>query len=211
MSDNMHLPKMTISFLERLGVRLTQQNRVKTAHLWIKVIICFQCYQSLRIGQLKLYTQLLAFISDPEGKFYFPCGAIANSMFNDTIQLYIQHEQMGPVPILQERRGIAWPTDLKRRYKNPKEFSDENHTIWKHFTKPRDWSRTIWDLDPTDPENNGVQNEDFVVWMRTAAFSNFQKLYRIIRPSAQKDILGDDDTLPAGKYLLEINYSKQTY
>lgn len=68
-----------------------------------------------------------------------------------------------------------------------------------------DWGRTIWDLDPSDPENNGIQNEDFVVWMRISAFPNFQKLYRIIKP-ADQDILRD--RLPAGKYRLKISYSK---
>ena len=57
-------------------------------------------------------------------------------------------------------------------------------------------------LDTSDPENNGFINEDFIVWMRTAALPTFRKLYRLIE---RKDNLRP--TLPAGNYSLEIAYS----
>jgi hypothetical protein len=56
-------------------------------------------------------------------------------------------------------------------------------------------------LDPNDPDNNGFINEDFIVWMRTAALPTFRKLYRII----QKKV--DAPTLASGKYELEVSYS----
>ncbi|CAL8110443.1 unnamed protein product [Orchesella dallaii] len=141
---------------------------------------------------------------EDNGKTIFPCGAIANSMFNDSIQLYYTNSLLEEVPIVQRRRGIAWSGDLGYKYKNPPQFYNRSDPIWNNFTKPKDWSRTIWDLDPSDPENNGVENEDFMVWMRTAAFSKFRKLYRIIDTDSQ-DISGT--SLPAGTYHLKIDYT----
>ena len=62
--------------------------------------------------------------------------------------------------------------------------------------KPKDWIKNLWELD-TNETNNGLLNEDLIVWMRTAAFPNFRKLYRRI-----------EQDLTEGKYTLKINYSK---
>lgn len=68
--------------------------------------------------------------------------------------------------------------------------------------KPRDWHRELWDLDPDNPENNGLQNEDLIVWMRTAALPNFRKLYRRVDHSEEPFTKG----LPKGNYTLDIKY-----
>lgn len=44
-----------------------------------------------------------------------PCGAIANSLFNDTLKIKIKDGRM--VPLL--RTGIAWPSDRNIKFKNP--------------------------------------------------------------------------------------------
>lgn len=54
----------------------------------------------------------------------------------------------------------------------------------------------------SEPDNNGFINEDFIVWMRTAALPTFRKLYRLIE---RKNNL--QPTLQAGKYSLDIAYS----
>ena len=54
--------------------------------------------------------------------------------------------------------------------------------------------------------NNGYQNEDFIVWMRTAALPNFRKLYRRVSHADPKETQFKDG-LPAGKYLVEIEYN----
>jgi hypothetical protein len=74
-----------------------------------------------------------------------------------------------------------------------------------NFTNPPFWgNRTIWQLDPYDPNNNGLKNEAFIVWMRTAAFPQFRKLYA--RVDHQIGSLFAK-SLPNGHYFLEIDYS----
>lgn len=46
--------------------------------------------------------------------------------------------------------------------------------------KPLYWSKPVYELDPKNASNNGYENEDLIVWMRTAAFPSFRKLYRRI-------------------------------
>lgn len=75
---------------------------------------------------------------------------------------------------------------------------------FKNFTKPKAWKKNVYELDLTNNSNNGFQNEDFIVWMRTAALPTFRKLYRKI---------GDTDIhfkegLPKGNYTLIVEYSK---
>ena len=70
-------------------------------------------------------------------------------------------------------------------------------------SKPEDWLVNLWELDPDNENNNGLQNEDLIVWMRTAAFPNFRKLYR--RVDHQNDF---SEGLQKGKYKLTIDYSK---
>ena len=75
---------------------------------------------------------------------------------------------------------------------------------FKNFAKPKDWKKDLWKLDLENPENNGLQNEDLIVWMRTAALPNFRKLYRKIDHTVAEFKNG----IPKGNYSLEIEYSK---
>ena len=77
---------------------------------------------------------------------------------------------------------------------------------FKNFAKPKDWKKNLWELDTENPENNGLQNEDLIVWMRTAALPNFRKLYRKIDHQNN----GEDfkNGIPEGIYSFDIEYSK---
>lgn len=76
-------------------------------------------------------------------------------------------------------------------------------TVYKDYVKPQNWRKNIWDLDPEKPENNGLQNEDLIVWMRTAALPTFRKLYRRLN----RDVKGYTSGLTAGVYYLSVEYS----
>ncbi|XP_059375539.1 cell cycle control protein 50A-like [Carassius carassius] len=71
-----------------------------------------------------------------------------------------------------------------------------------YTSKPVNWSKPVYELDPSGSENNGFINEDFIMWMRTAALPTFRKLYRIIQ---KKDNM--TPTLPPGNYSLDVTYS----
>ncbi|XP_034489503.1 cell cycle control protein 50A isoform X2 [Drosophila innubila] len=130
-----------------------------------------------------------------DGKPIAPCGAIANSLFNDTLTL----SQDGKVIDLLNT-GIAWPSDKSVKFRNP----EGNLTLaLKDYAKPLFWQKSLDQLDIDNPENNGFQNEDLIVWMRTAALPSFRKLYRRLDQTKSQFAKG----LKAGNYTLNINYN----
>ncbi|EHB08463.1 Cell cycle control protein 50A [Heterocephalus glaber] len=137
-----------------------------------------------------------------------PCGAIANSMFNDTLELFLVTNESDPTPspIHLKRKGIAWWTDKYLKFRNPPgEGALEER--FKGKTKPVNWLKPVYMLD-SEEDNNGFINEDFIVWMRTAALSTFRKLYRL---TERKNDL--HPTLPARQYYLNItcNYPAHSF
>ncbi|XP_022250406.1 cell cycle control protein 50A-like isoform X2 [Limulus polyphemus] len=129
-----------------------------------------------------------------------PCGAIANSLFNDTITLKLQGNKEVEVPLLNT--GIAWPTDTTVKFQNPPGDVSTGEAFTK-TAKPLNWDRPVWQLDPSHSENNGYQNEDLIVWMRNAALPTFRKLYR--RVDHEKE--GFKNHLPKGIYNLIVQYT----
>lgn len=133
-----------------------------------------------------------------------PCGAIANSKFNDTFEIRLQNfEDTGKGKnISLSKLGIAWSSDKRIRFQNPHGASDLK-AAFEGTVKPPNWRRPVYNLS-SDPDNNGFQNEDLIVWMRTAALPTFRKLYGIVVTDAlQQDI----DHLPKGKYSVLIDYN----
>ncbi|KAJ8275022.1 hypothetical protein COCON_G00096470 [Conger conger] len=129
-----------------------------------------------------------------------PCGAIANSLFNDTLVLNYISLNGTPISIPLVKKGIAWWTDKHIKFRNPGGNNSDLITAFQGTTKPINWAKPVYELD-TDPDNNGFINKDFIVWMRTAALPTFRKLYRII----QKNSMGP--TLPRGNYTLDVTYN----
>ncbi len=70
---------------------------------------------------------------------------------------------------------------------------------------PPNWQYNAWQLDTSNNStNNGYKNEDFIVWMRTAAMPTFRKLYRKLLSNGT-DSFGTG--LPSGTYTLNVTYS----
>ena len=159
---------------------------------------------------------LIKSVEGEPDKRYAPCGAIANSLFNDTIVL----EYCEKKPCLDTDtwktvkvtgRGIAWESDKQYKFKNPggentvaaiRKAWEDNNAI-----KPMDWQKEVWELDETDPDNNGLQNEDLIVWMRTAALPNFRKLYRKVMYGKDGSFSQSEGLRADYSYRLKIGYN----
>lgn len=137
------------------------------------------------------------FGTNGDGKIYAPCGAIANSMFNDSLTLYDagKDEQLNLI-----KTGIAWPSDSKLKFNNPSGKLDGTDAF-KNTVKPPYWTKNVWQLSDV-PGNNGYENEDLIVWMRSAAFPTFRKLYGKI----DHNMSGFKFSFPKGRYYLKVQY-----
>lgn len=138
---------------------------------------------------------------------YAPCGAIANSMFNDTIRIRrwdltrsIKDDKFSYIKLRHE--GIAWATDKNAKFKNPP--GPTLQQAFAGYRRPPSWSKDVWDLSRND-SNNGYQNEQLIVWMRTAALPTFRKLYARVDHTVDPAYTNG---LPKGEYQLEVDYSE---
>ena len=139
-----------------------------------------------------------------------PCGAIANSLFNDTFEISFFDEKrhkFSPIRLLNT--GIAWATDKSAKFRNPPiPPGGTLKDAFAGFTHPPYWRRHVWQLDNSSKSdsNNGYENEALIVWMRTAALPTFRKLYARIDHSSSGDFFTSG--LPPGLYQAKIQYSK---
>ena len=157
---------------------------------------------------------------DEQGRYYAPCGLIANSLFNDTIRL----KDGGGVAVALTGTGIAWSSDVDTMFQNPPHSGDLCSAAAfdpAAAATPPNWPVQTCRLGQalpggvdecltTDDSNceyspftpayassgEGYENEDFMVWMRTAAMPTFRKLYRRA-PTGLAD----------GDYTLDIGYN----
>jgi hypothetical protein len=138
-----------------------------------------------------------------------PCGAIANSLFNDTFQIKRWDEtrsidnKFSYIRIVRE--GIAWATDKNSKFRNPPLPDGQPLSVaFAGYAHPPNWQKNVWELDPNRTSNNGYQNEALIVWMRTAALPTFSKLYARVDHSAEGPY---HNSLPQGLYQVEIAYN----
>ncbi|KAM3933489.1 cell cycle control protein 50B-like [Leptodactylus fuscus] len=134
-----------------------------------------------------------------EQKPIAPCGAVANSMFNDKILLFYNNNGTY-VEVPLNGKGISWWTDYNTKFRNPTDGNLSLEMIFQGTAKPKNWLTEAYNLS-SDPYNTGFINEDFIVWMRSAALPTFRKLYRRI------DSGNFTDGLPPGEYQLRIVYN----
>ncbi|XP_051128486.1 ALA-interacting subunit 3-like [Andrographis paniculata] len=98
-----------------------------------------------------------------------PCGLIAWSLFNDTYTFNRSNEQLAV-----NTKGIAWKSDRDHKFGDkvyPKNF--QNGTLKGGGT-----------LDPSKPLS---EQENLIVWMRTAALPTFRKLYGKIQVDLEEN------------------------
>ncbi|XP_058119979.1 cell cycle control protein 50A-like [Anopheles ziemanni] len=127
-----------------------------------------------------------------------PCGLIANAMFNDSFVLELT-APFSRVPLVSG--GSAWAHERRLKFRNPP--GEDLRAALQNVSRPPAWSRELWELDPTDPDNNGFQNEDLISWMRSPALPNFRKRHRRVDHSVAPFERG----LPPGTYRLIVQYT----
>jgi len=126
----------------------------------------------------------------PNGKAYYPCGLIANSIFNDTINSPVAVNSGGGQSSRQytmTNDSIAWSSDAslykKTKYEN-----------WEVMPPPN-WERRYPNGYTAEmPIPDLSRYEEFQVWMRTAGLPTFSKLA----------LRNDDDVMTAGLYTVDI-------
>ncbi|OAA53381.1 lem3 cdc50 family protein [Niveomyces insectorum RCEF 264] len=110
------------------------------------------------------------------GAPYYPCGLIANSLFNDTftnpVLLNVQDgSNDNETYVMQSKNNIAWSSDkaLYGNFPASMNYSD--------VAPPPNWiNRYPHGYTETNPPPNFAEDEPFMVWMRTAGLPTFSKL-----------------------------------
>lgn len=147
---------------------------------------------------------------------YNPCGVVAWTTFNDTFNLYKvpsgtttnstaaipsgstticmggAFDSNGDSTTTHQctKKGIALDVDVEHRYKAPATGSDQ----WTGVGEGTDPYRSKgWYAGEPGHKIPVTNDQDFMVWSRTAALPDFSKLYRIINTD-----------LEPGEYLLDV-------
>ncbi|KAK0638746.1 ligand-effect modulator 3 family [Cercophora newfieldiana] len=139
------------------------------------------------------------------GKIVYPCGIIANSIFNDTFSspTLLTVPATGDAPpetervyVMENNTGIAWPglADLygKTRYN------------LSQIVPPPNWNESyFFGYTPDSPPPDLHTWEGFQNWMMLAASPNFYKLYQ----------RNDRDPMLVGTYMIDIvsNFDTNLY
>ncbi len=124
---------------------------------------------------------------DAAGLAYLPCGLVANSLFNDTIRLFqcaSASDCTTRTPVAMTGSQITWASDRDNKFKNPTSPDALcSYPDWQtQTTRPQNWPVPLCQLgmsvnattayNPWAPEfgssGRGLENEDLIVWMRTA-------------------------------------------
>ncbi|KDN40359.1 Lem3/Cdc50 [Tilletiaria anomala UBC 951] len=125
----------------------------------------------------------------------WPCGLIANSIFNDTFSNPVLLNVVGGAPnhtYVMSESNIVWPGEMSK-YGNSPYKADEcvPPPFWQNATGPfgvqggRYTEETMF---------HPSKNEHFAVWMRTAGLPTFRKLY----------MRQDKNNMAAGRYRIII-------
>ncbi|KAG0371028.1 LEM3/CDC50 family protein [Gamsiella multidivaricata] len=142
----------------------------------------------------------LAVITENEVQYpIFPCGLIANSIFNDTLGLFLNPfdatTNNNKSYILTDT-GISWKADMRK-------YGSTGYTDLSKIRPPPNWRNFPNGYSASSPPIDLSKDEHFQVWMRTAGLPNFRKLYS----------KNEQDDLTSGTYTIDIdmNYNVTSY
>ena len=124
--------------------------------------------------------------------------------------MYFLQKERNKLKINISKEDLAWDSDKQYKFRNP------NQKELKNTIKPPNWKFNITSLE------DAYNNNDLIVWMRTAAFSEFRKLYGRIMLSKNYELWRHTNqsianhnlsisspkihSLPEGLYYVEIDY-----
>lgn len=134
------------------------------------------------------------------GKIVYPCGLVANSLFNDTfsnpVLLSVQNSSDFNETYVMSTQGIAW-SGMKDLYGKTKYTNDQI------VPPPNWWRRYQKGYTDKNPPPDLKLDEAFQNWMMLAAAPNFYKLY-------QKN---EGDNMKVGQYSIDIedNFDTTVY
>lgn len=120
------------------------------------------------------------------GKLYYPCGLIANAMFNDTFPLELYNVDDSTNNYTLTNENINWKSDRKRFRKTKYDYSE--------IAPPPFWEKSYPDGYNETNVPNIEEWEEFQNWMRPSAFDTTTKLIR----------RNSNESLPAGTYQIDI-------
>lgn len=121
-----------------------------------------------------------------EGKLYYPCGLIANAMFNDSFPFELVNVNDASQNYPLTNKGINWKSDGIRFKKTKYNYTE--------IAPPPYWEKSYPDGYNETNVPNVHEWEEFQNWMRPGAFDKSTKLIR----------RNENDTLPAGTYQIDI-------
>ena len=105
-----------------------------------------------------------------------PCGLVAKSFFNDTYVLKRIGENGDDDETIDIKENqIAWTSDVQYKFKNIENIPTDKKQAGDD--KETEYQRVQW-MD--------MEEEHFIVWMRTAGLPNFRKLWGRIETPLKK-------------------------
>lgn len=127
---------------------------------------------------------------DDKGKAYYPCGLIANSLFNDTffnpVLLNTQSSGAESQQYNMTSKGTAWSSDKDLYGTTKYNYSD--------VVPPPNWREQYPEYSENFPFKDLHNDDAFQVWMRTAGLPTFSKLA----------LRNDDEPMESGRYQIRI-------
>jgi len=131
------------------------------------------------------------------GVAIYPCGLIANSLFNDTFSSPVLLNPSGSSDSSQlyvfNSTGIAWPGEAKKYTDSP--IGPGGYPNLSSIVPPPNWQLRFPDnYTEQNPPPDLSADEHFQNWMRTAGLPTFTKLYG----------RNDTDTMQHGTYRITI-------